>query len=293
MHLIRFAAVVALTLGGAAQAPALEIEVPGDFGTIQEAVDNAEDGDIVRVAAGVYEENVRIIDRSGIELIGEGMPSIDGGGGLAALVIEGSSDISVSEFTLMESARRVVGIEDSQRITLSLLKIASSGETGLELRDTSEITLSNLKIVDVGGDCIEAEGDEFGTVDSTIESCRLKRCGDEGIDLEGDNNLVENNVVVKSEADGIRVSSGIGNQIVGNFINRPGGDGIDVNSKFNTLEQNRVTGARRSGFDISARRNVLSKNIAKKSGKCGLKDSVGGRKNTYEKNKFGKECVSN
>ena len=56
------------------------IHVPGDYGTIQSAVDAASSGDTVNVAAGTYIENIVLKD--GVELIGAGedISIIDGSG---------------------------------------------------------------------------------------------------------------------------------------------------------------------------------------------------------------------
>jgi len=60
---ILFALVLVVSLGLATVAPVLAastIHVPGDYDTIQEAIDAASDGDTILVAAGLYEVNVEI-----------------------------------------------------------------------------------------------------------------------------------------------------------------------------------------------------------------------------------------
>ncbi|HDN50445.1 MAG TPA: hypothetical protein ENG06_01560, partial [Thermoplasmatales archaeon] len=57
------------------------ITVPGDYGSIQDAIDHAEDGDTIIVSGGPYYENITI-DKE-IALQGTGMPVIDGMGGTA------------------------------------------------------------------------------------------------------------------------------------------------------------------------------------------------------------------
>jgi len=51
-------------------ASGLTLSVPGTYGTIQLAINAANDGDIITVAAGTYNENV-IVNKS-ISLIGQG-----------------------------------------------------------------------------------------------------------------------------------------------------------------------------------------------------------------------------
>ena len=62
---ILFALVLVVSLALVATAPVLAdvIDVPGDYDTIQEAIDAASDGDTIMVAAGLYEESV-VIDKS-------------------------------------------------------------------------------------------------------------------------------------------------------------------------------------------------------------------------------------
>ena len=59
---VMFAMVLVVGLGLVTAAPVLAdvINVPGDYATIQAAVDAASDGDTIVVAAGVYQENVEI-----------------------------------------------------------------------------------------------------------------------------------------------------------------------------------------------------------------------------------------
>ena len=62
---ILFALIIVVSLGLVSATPvsADVIDVPGDYDTIQEAIDEADPGDTIIVAAGLYEENV-IIDKS-------------------------------------------------------------------------------------------------------------------------------------------------------------------------------------------------------------------------------------
>jgi hypothetical protein len=79
-------------------APA-SLEVPGTYATIQEAIDAADEGDVVRVGPGIYTESVRIAEKAVVltsHYATSGDPTlidrtvIDGGGGAHAIEIAGS-----------------------------------------------------------------------------------------------------------------------------------------------------------------------------------------------------------
>ena len=59
-----------------------EIKVPVDYKTIQEAIDAAKPGDIVRIASGVYNESIIIVNKTDLMIVGEDVANtiIDGSG---------------------------------------------------------------------------------------------------------------------------------------------------------------------------------------------------------------------
>ena len=71
---LSFSAVMAVPVAAAT------INVPGDYGTIQAAIDAANAGDTINVAAGTYYENITLKD--GVEVLGAGadVTTINGGG---------------------------------------------------------------------------------------------------------------------------------------------------------------------------------------------------------------------
>jgi len=89
------------------------LNVPRDFATIQAAVDAANPGDIINVAAGVYNENVVIVT-SGLRLHASSGAMIDGNGltGSGILVLGSAAqpvtDVEVSGFEVRDFQRGIV-----------------------------------------------------------------------------------------------------------------------------------------------------------------------------------------
>lgn len=91
------------------RADANVIHVPGDFSTIQEAINNANEGDTIFVYSGQYSENI-VIDKS-LSLIGENAEStiIEGNG--TGNVIEITADnVLIKGFTIKKSGENYFGI---------------------------------------------------------------------------------------------------------------------------------------------------------------------------------------
>ena len=81
-----------------AAASSATIYVPDDYPTIQAAVDAANPGDTIKVAAGTYPENLTVEKR--VSLLGENRDTIiDGGGDNTAIWVK-VSKVSISGFTV-------------------------------------------------------------------------------------------------------------------------------------------------------------------------------------------------
>lgn len=87
-------------LGGSAWATEAAIRVPQDYPTIQEAVNQAQEGDTIYVYAGTYHENI-IVNKSSLTLMGENMrTTILDGGGEGNVVEIRADNVTVIGFTV-------------------------------------------------------------------------------------------------------------------------------------------------------------------------------------------------
>jgi len=79
---------------------AATINVPGDYTTIQDAIDNANDGDTIVVSGGAYQENI-VVDKE-VSIIGTGTPVIDGMGGIAINIT--ANNVTITGFNITNSS---------------------------------------------------------------------------------------------------------------------------------------------------------------------------------------------
>ncbi|MEM7246497.1 MAG: right-handed parallel beta-helix repeat-containing protein [Acidobacteriota bacterium] len=155
---------LALGLLLATSARAITIVVPDDAATIQEAVDLAEPGDLVRVSAGSYVEQVSVMAKTDlrIEGAGAGLSVIEAAGHGGAFTIGGCTQVDVSGFTL--------GSE--------LIAGGSPSVGAVVVVDSQEITVHHLEVTSQSGNGILVLGSEAEIYDNVIH-----RVGDDAISL--------------------------------------------------------------------------------------------------------------
>jgi parallel beta-helix repeat protein len=255
------------------------IKVPRDFPTIQAAVNAANPGDTIKVAAGVYNENV-VISTSGLRLKGSEGAVIDGAGltGTGILVLgtaaQPVADVEVSGFEVRDFQRGIV-----LQFTTGARLIAndihdnnkSPGPPG-NVDQATGIDLVTAKSSDVSENSIHNNGVRgillrTGSTDNVVQ----------------DNKIFENGALFTANMSGSGILvTGEGandneirsNKIVGNFgrgiiITRPAGT---VPITGNLVFKNRVHENQRCGICImgAAQDNVVLKNDATGNNLSGL-----------------------
>ena len=230
------------------------IRVPGDFPTIQAAIDAAKPGDIVQVSAGIYNEN--LILNKPVTLVGETFDQVnpvnnqsilDGGGGAFTISIPAG-------LTQMPTVRGLViqhgvdGIQATSPFIAEFNFIHSAG---------------NLVSYQTGGGGFNRGNIYFNAADNAIrmdnidrplliESNRILYSGDDGIEVSLQNTVVPsalievdiwNNMILGNREDGIQ------------FVDHPG-EPQNTNRRF-VIAGNLIANSKKAGIGLMPNANTL------------------------------------
>jgi parallel beta-helix repeat protein len=210
---------------------------PGNYTRIQDAIDNASDGDTVYVFSGTYQENV-IVNKT-LNLTGEdkGTTIIDGGG--IGVVVNVTSDwVNVTGFTATNSGPDFydAGIGLNQvhycRVHDNNLPNNFAGVT-LYFSSNSTITNNTASGNPLGDVFLETSTNNI-IANNTLDTARIF------LYRNSDNNIIIKNTMVSNWGD-IILDFSDNNMIANNTI--LGGSGLDVfHSNNNTISNNTIEG---------------------------------------------------
>ncbi len=220
------------TLSKQPLAPAKKvIVVPGDYPTIQAAIDAAEMNTVINVKPGDYEETLNL--KSGVSIKGLDINSvvvhcdvIDG----PALKAEGCNSLIISDLTLKHTG-------------LERMPANFDGRFPVLLLDSSKIIVARCKIQNSGGNGITVKGGN-----NTIWECNLCNNNHNGISIMCGNVVLGKNNCSSNNWDGIHFHMAVLGTVFYNSCNRNGYQGIYVSGDCNaflldnTCEDNKVNG---------------------------------------------------
>ncbi|MCW4015638.1 MAG: right-handed parallel beta-helix repeat-containing protein [Candidatus Bathyarchaeota archaeon] len=199
------------------------IVVPDDYSFIQEAIDNALEGDTVYVKKGIYHENLGI--NKSIFLIGEDrdLTIIDGNTSQSYRVPININcyNVTVSGFTLRYGYAGIQ-FQGGENCTISGNKIADA-QFGIRGGTWNNITDNTFENIGLGG-AIRFDGSTHNIVQKNfIKSCT------EGVQVMwgSDLNTVSENTIIGCEDVGIRLQESDGNIVTRNIV-RNTGVGISI-----------------------------------------------------------------
>ena len=234
--------------------------VPGEYPTIQAAVDAAGDGDVVLVAPGVYNESVVIGGKSvtvASEFFTTGDPGridstvIDGGGGafvvrvtptagpattIVGFTIRDADDGVVGEGSFSFLNNRVHGTADGIDYQFNAAGSPSgglvrdsvfelNGDDGIDLDDDVSVIIENNIIRDNGDDGIEIRLHDYAgpTLDIVIRDNVITGNGEDGIQLIDYAGLSDRTIRIERNLLANNVDAGIGMMPNGETVENFGG----------------------------------------------------------------------
>lgn len=171
---LRVAAGEAMPLSGTV------LNVPGDFSTIQQAINAAGKGDTIQIAAGTYNE-ILTVDGKSFALSGNGSGStiIRGattGGTVSVITIDHNSRIAVSNLTVQNGAKGIY-VTNNSDTEINQVVVENCGVRGVEVDTNSHARITNSTMANNEGDGIGAGRNANVTLSSNISLTDNGRCG--------------------------------------------------------------------------------------------------------------------
>jgi parallel beta-helix repeat protein len=192
------------------------VNVPGDFSSIQQAVNNVSSGDTIFVHTGIYSEHV-VINKS-IALVGENRDStiIDGSQYGNVIYIINTANVTIEGFTVRGSGLYPncgIFVDHSVHNTIMNNIVLDNAEGISLLSSSGNVVCDNNISNNNDGICL------FSSSDNVISRNTISLSNYDGIYLYyAVNNVVSHNFVLYNNLDGISLYYSSGNVIYGNTV---------------------------------------------------------------------------
>jgi hypothetical protein len=233
-----------LGLGPAGEAAAATIRVPADYPTIQKAIDNAGNGDMIQVSEGTYYENITL--KEGVALEGGWNKDFS------------RRDIS-AYVTILDGSRK-----------------KGSVVVGANAATLDGFTVINGSLLKIEDDTSVGSGVYCDSTSPTIVNNIIKANEPAGIYCSGCSAIIKNNVITNSKQAGVSIEKGASPRIEGNIIrdNEQGGirSGKMPASQFEV--RNNIISNNRAGIDAISATGVIYNNIIYENREAGIRTLI-------------------
>jgi len=219
--------------------------------TLQQGVDAASPGELVKVKKGVYAEEV-VIATPGVVLKGSKSAIVQGlPGGASPLISVQANDVTIDGLTVRHGDHEGIRVEPGVTgTTIEKVAVQATGDACIAVEDAAHGTIvegSLLAGCSNGGLIVGGGGTADGLLARRI---RIGRLGGVGIDVDGNGATLEGNQVRLVGGIAIRVT-GSGASVVGNQTELTDG-GVEVDGDLATIDRNRISRSDgRPGIDLT------------------------------------------
>jgi parallel beta-helix repeat protein len=219
----------------------------GHYRSIQEAIDQAEAGVTITIAAGQYQEDVTIHSKDGLRLIGAGVELVTvlGRNRVGAFHIGkwpyGATNVEISGLTIKEHGGLALGIFNGRGVVLKDLKI-----DGLLFgQQVQDVRIERCRI---GGS--ETTGAQFADSQVTLVG-NFIHDNDHGVTVAGKSEVrLERNVITRNLFEGVLVTDQAHAVLVSNTIVKNGGGVAFLDNSRGEASGN-IIGLNKSGVVIA------------------------------------------
>jgi parallel beta-helix repeat protein len=242
---------------------------PGNYTSIQDAIDDANDGDTVFVYNGIYHETIDI--EKSINLIGENKhyTIIDGAKDLDAIEII-SNNVYIEGFTIQRSYYGIHLKHNMNNIIENNI-ICANYRTGIKLESSHNNNIIGNKII---------HNTQFGisilnSNKNEIKINTIANNNDNGIySCLSDNNYFSENNIMDNNVYGFFSYKSNNVTLVGNtFLNHSEENAIYIGNSYNiTISYNTIKNSNRNGIKIdhSLKKNKIFRNTIVNNRGCGI-----------------------
>jgi len=252
------------------------IYVPGDYPTIQEAIDVASDGDTIRVREDTYEENIIIYKQLTLEVDGSGTPIIECYTDDVPVVKITADNVHLSGFKIQNYFRWwCIYIDNSngntitQNIVTHSVSPVTSPLGGICLKSSSNNIITDNAITDNGlSDGIRLDSSDHNTITGNTISNNGVGIGIGHRDSPSNFNEITDNKILDNHYGGIAITDSSNNNIERNTLScnimEGGGWVIKLwSASENTITGNTISQCIMHGIELveSSNHNTITDNF--------------------------------
>jgi len=230
------------------RAAPMVVVVPDDYSTIQEAINNAPDGDTVFVKVGTYYEHV-IINKT-VSLVGEDSSAtiIDGNGTGRVLDLI-RDNVNITNFTVRGGGNTMfpdfeagISLNNSKGCTIASNNVVDNSCFGIHLLNSDQNTISGNNLTRNAMYAIDLTTSSNNTISFNAATFNANIAI--GMHTTSHDNIITGNTIVNN-AYGIDAANVRNNEISSNYIanNSEIGIWIQDNANNNSISGNTITGS--------------------------------------------------